>query len=51
MQDGIKVDFEDDLPFHQFAVRMSSSWIFRLPEVLETLVKNGKAKQLQANLR
>ena len=27
VQDGVKVEFEDDLPFHLFAVRMPFAWV------------------------
>ncbi len=51
MQDGVKVEFEDELPFYLFAVRIPFAWVHRLPEVLEGIIKDGKVKQLRRNLR
>ena len=39
IQDGIKVEYEDELPFHLFAVRLPSAWVHRLPELLEMMLR------------
>lgn len=39
IQDGVKVEFEDELPFHLFAVRLPAAWVHRLPELLEMMLR------------
>ena len=39
IQDGVKVEYEDELPFHLFAVRLPSAWVHRLPELLEMMLR------------
>uniref|UniRef100_A0A7R9Z3L3 Exostosin GT47 domain-containing protein n=1 Tax=Chlamydomonas euryale TaxID=1486919 RepID=A0A7R9Z3L3_9CHLO len=51
IQDGIKVEWEDDLPMEEFSVRLPSAWIYRLPETLEALVASGRAETMQSHLR
>ncbi|KAG1673542.1 hypothetical protein FOA52_003842 [Chlamydomonas sp. UWO 241] len=50
IQEGIKVDWEDDLPMHEFAVRMPFMTIHRLPEILHRFKKTGKVEKMQKNL-
>jgi len=50
VQDGIKVDWEDDLPMHEFAVRMPLSHLHRLPEILNRFKRTGKAAAMRKNL-
>ena len=51
MQDGVKVEFEDDLPFELFALRIPSAWLHRLPDILERVIESGRAKQMRHVLR
>ena len=51
MQDGVKVEFEDELPFELFALRIPSAWLHRLPNILERVIESGRAKQMRHVLR
>ena len=45
------MEFEDDLPFESFAVRLPSAWLHKLDDILEKMVRIGHAQMLQRNLR
>ena len=45
------MEFEDDLPFESFAVRLPSAWLHKLDDILEKMVRIGHAQMLLRNLR
>ena len=50
-QDGNKVEYEDVLPYQQFALRIPFAWVHQLPEILEVVVKRGWVPIMQRRLR
>jgi len=52
IQDGLKVEWEDVLPLKEFALRMPSAWMHRLPDILDQVVRSpGKVERMQQALR
>jgi len=51
IQDGIKVEWEDELPMFDFAIRLPGMYLHRLPEILHKYVRTGHAARLQKNLK
>ncbi|KAG1654903.1 hypothetical protein FOA52_011063 [Chlamydomonas sp. UWO 241] len=51
IQDGIKVEWEDDLPLQEYAVRVPFMYIHRLPEILHRIERvPGRIAQMRRNL-
>lgn len=48
--DGHKVEWEDDLPMKEFALRVPLWLAWRLPEILDKMVASGQADRMQKNL-
>lgn len=51
MMDGVKNEFEEQLPLKEYAIRIPSFMAFRTPEILKSFVDSGKVKQMQENLK
>ena len=47
MKDGIRVEWEEQLPLQKYALRIQLWLLNRLPEILELLVRNGEAAKMQ----
>ena len=47
MQDGILVEFEEQLPLKEYAIRIPSFMWFRTPEILQLFIDSGRVKEMQ----
>jgi hypothetical protein len=52
LQDGVKVEYEDELPLHLFAVRIPFAWVHQLPEILEMLLRDpDRIQRMRKNMK
>jgi hypothetical protein len=51
MMDGVKNEFEEQLPLMEYTVRIPGYMAYRTPNILDELVTSGKAAQMQENLK
>lgn len=45
--DGVKTEFEEQLPLMQYAVRIPSFMWYRTPEILHKFIEAGRAAEMQ----
>lgn len=50
MQDGVKVEFEENLPIYEYSVRIPLSFAYALPELIQALIDTGRVAKMQKNL-
>jgi len=50
IQDGIKVEWEEQLPMYEYGLRIPMWQLHRLPEILEVLIRKGRVEQMQQAL-
>ncbi len=46
-QDGIRVEFEEQLPLKDYAIRVPTWLVHKLPQILEALIETGRVKKMQ----
>jgi hypothetical protein len=51
MMDGVKNEFEEQLPLMEYTVRIPGYMAYRTPNILDELVTSGKAAQMQVSER
>ncbi|GAX82871.1 hypothetical protein CEUSTIGMA_g10297.t1 [Chlamydomonas eustigma] len=51
MMDGVKNEFEEQLPLMEYTVRIPGYMAYRTPQILDELVTSGRAAQMQENLK
>ena len=47
MMDGVKSEFEEQLPLKEYALRIPMYMAFRTPAILKHLIESGRAAQMQ----
>lgn len=46
-RDGVKSEFEEQLPLKEYAIRMPLYMAYRAPEILKLFVDSGRVKEMQ----
>ncbi|KAG1657850.1 hypothetical protein FOA52_002029 [Chlamydomonas sp. UWO 241] len=47
LQDGIRVEWEEQLPLHDYALRVPSWMVHKLPQILTHVIHSGRAARMQ----
>ncbi len=47
LQDGIKVEFEEQLPMKDYAIRVPTWLAHKLPEILDLYITSGRVEKMQ----
>jgi len=51
IQDGVKVEWEEQLPLEDYAIRVPMWLVHKLPQILEHYEASGRLARMQAALR
>lgn len=46
-RDGVKSEFEEQLPLKEYAIRMPLYMAYRAPDILKLFVDSGRVKEMQ----
>lgn len=50
VQDGILVEFEEQLPMKEYAIRVPMWMVHKMPDILNTFISSGRVTQMQKTL-
>ncbi len=47
LQDGIKVEWEEQLPMQDYAIRVPTWLVHKLPDILDQYIQSGRVEKMQ----
>ena len=50
IQDGVRAEFEENLPIHEYSVRVPLQYAYTIPQIIKTMQENGKITEMQKKL-
>ena len=47
IEDGIKVEWEEQLPLKDYAIRVPTWLVHKLPDILDAFIRSGRVAKMQ----